>query len=230
MNGSGPFVSFSFDDFPRTALSTGGDILGSHGIRGTYYVAMGLTGTLNEQGEHFRLEDLHQALQDGHELGSHTFSHPSSRKVSLSAFQDNVRKGQQALREIVNSRATEHFAYPFGEATLAAKRAVGSEMLSCRGIYPGVNGPDVDLNLLNANLLYGGIENIGEVEQLVRENARQKGWLIFYTHDVCRNPSPYGCTPELLQAASRLASQHAKALPVGEVIRAFKGRTMTATS
>lgn len=230
MNGTGPFVSFSFDDFPRTAFTTGGSILGNLGIRGTYYVAMGLMGTSNESGDQFQLEDLHHALQAGHELGSHTFSHPSSRNVTLPVFQEEVRKGQQALRDVVNSRATENFAFPFGEATLGAKRAVGMEMTSCRGIYSGVNGPNVDLNLLNANLLYGSVENMGEIERLVRENERQKGWLIFYTHDVCRNPSPYGCTPELLQAACRLAREHAKALPVGEVIRAFKGRTMTATS
>jgi peptidoglycan/xylan/chitin deacetylase (PgdA/CDA1 family) len=230
MNDTGPFVSFSFDDFPRTALTTGGAILSNRGVRGTYYVAMGLMGISNEQGEHFRREDLHQVLQDGHELGSHTFSHPSSRRVPLSAFQEDVRKGHQALREFASSRVSENFAYPFGEATVAAKKAVGTEMMSCRGVYPGVNGPDVDLNLLNANLLYGDIENLGEVEQLVRENERQKGWLIFYTHDVCRKPSLYGCTPELLEAACRIACEHAQALPVGEVIRAFRGRATPATA
>jgi peptidoglycan/xylan/chitin deacetylase (PgdA/CDA1 family) len=230
INGSGPLVSFSFDDFPRTAFTAGGSILGGFGVRGTYYVAAGLMGTSNESGDQFLLEDLHRLLQDGHELAGHTFSHSSSRRVALSEFQQDVRKGQQALREIVNSHASDNFAYPFGEVTLEAKRAIGTEMTSCRGVYPGLNGPDVDLNLLNANLLYGDVDNLKEVEQLVRENERQKGWLIFYTHDVRRNPSEYGCTPELLEAACRLACEHSKALPVGEVIRAFKGRTLAATA
>ena len=230
MNGTGPFVSFSFDDFPRTAFTTGGSILGSFGARGTYYVAMGLMGTSNEQGEHFRVEDLHQVMKDGHELASHTFSHVSSRNVPLSAFQQEVRKGQEALREIVNSHASDNFSYPFGEVTLGAKRAIGQEMASCRGIYTGLNGPDVDLNLLNANLVYGDVDTLKEIEPLIRENAKQKGWLIFYTHDVCRNPSEYGCTPELFQAVCRLASEHAKVLPVGQVIRAFHGRAVPATA
>jgi peptidoglycan/xylan/chitin deacetylase (PgdA/CDA1 family) len=229
-NGSGPFVSFTFDDFPRTAYTAGGTILSSLGIRGTYYVAMGLMGTSNALGEQFRLEDLHRVLQDGHELGSHTFSHSSSRKISLSAFRDDVRKGYQALREIVSSQTVGNFAFPYGEATLAAKRAVGVEMMSCRGNFHGVNASDVDLNLLNANPLYGGVDHLDGVERLIRENARQRGWLIFYTHDVQQTPSPYGCTPEFLQAVGKLAGQHAKALPVGEVIRSLQGRASKAAT
>ena len=229
INDSGPLVSFSFDDFPRTAYTAGGPILGNLGIRGTYYVAPGMMGTSNESGDQFRLEDLHQLLRDGHELGSHTFSHSSSRQISLSAFQQDVRKGQQKLRELV-STASDNFAYPFGEVTLEAKRAIGNEMTSCRGVYTGVNGPEVDLNLLSANLLYGGVNHLAEIEQLVRENEKQKGWLIFYTHDVQAQPTLYGCTPELLQAAARLAKEHSKVVPIGEAVRSFKGRTMAATN
>ncbi len=51
----GPIVSFSFDDFPRTAYSAGGAILERFGVRGTYYAAAGLMNTANELGEQFRL-------------------------------------------------------------------------------------------------------------------------------------------------------------------------------
>ncbi len=155
LENSGPFVSFTFDDFPRSAYTTGGTILKNLGIRGTYYVAMGLMNTSNDLGEQFRLEDLHAAVADGHELATHTFSHHSSRRVSLGAFQDDVRKGRSAIQETEGLDASENFAYPYGEATLAVKEAVGREMMSCRGIYGGSNGPVVDLNLLRANSLYG---------------------------------------------------------------------------
>ena len=43
--------------------------------------------------------------------------------------------------------------------------------------------------------------------ELVSECATEGGWLIFYTHDVCDEPSDYGCTPdqltELVQAVFR---------------------------
>lgn len=218
---AGPFVSFAFDDFPRTAYTVGGSILKSFGVRGTYYVAMGLMNTSNELGEQFCLEDLISAAGDGHELANHTFGHLSSRRVSLIAFQDDARKGQVALRQIANLAPTANFAYPRGEVTLAAKQALGRQMLSCRGIYGGLNGPLVDLNLLRANSLYGDLDRLDKVRRLILENEERKAWLIFYTHDVRPSPSPYGCTPKFLESAVRLAVDRcAKVLPVAEVLQA----------
>ena len=48
----------------------------------------------------------------------------------------------------------------------------------------------------------------------------QKGWLIFYTHDVRPNPSQYGCTPELFEfAVSHAAHSGSRILTVEEVLR-----------
>jgi peptidoglycan/xylan/chitin deacetylase (PgdA/CDA1 family) len=215
----GPFVSFAFDDFPRTAFTEGGTILKNAGMRGTYYVAMGLVNTSNHLGDQFRIEDLHAAAAEGHEIATHTFSHSSSRKVSLDDFRSDVRKGHGAICEVIGLTPTANFAYPFGEVTVAVKQAMGEEMRSCRGIYGGLNGPVVDLNLLRANPLYGGLGALPPAERLIQENQTRKSWLIFYTHDVRPNPSPYGCTPELLEAVVRLVKQAgATVLPVAEVL------------
>jgi peptidoglycan/xylan/chitin deacetylase (PgdA/CDA1 family) len=197
----GPIISFAFDDFPRTAYTTGGSILKSFGVQGTYYAAIGLMNTSNDLGEQFRADDLHSLVSNGHELAGHTFSHIPSSSVSLLAFQQDVKKGQQAIREVTGVASSANFAYPYGDVTLAAKKALGGEMMSCRGIYGGVNGPDLDLNLLRANSLYGDVDRLAHVEELISENERKKGWLIFYTHDVRDNPSRYGCTPALLESA-----------------------------
>jgi peptidoglycan/xylan/chitin deacetylase (PgdA/CDA1 family) len=203
---SGPIVSFSFDDFPRTAYLAGGGILEKFGARGTYYTAWALKDTANELGEQFRSEDLDALLEKGHELASHTFSHISSRAVSCAAFRDDVEKGRKALEEATGVDSG-NFAYPFGDVTLAAKRIVSPTLTSARSIFPGLNGPEIDLNLLRANSLYGGLEGIARVEELIRENAARKSWLIFYTHDVRENPSPYGCTPALMESAVTAAAR-----------------------
>jgi len=180
---------------------------------------MGLMNTSNDLGEQFRLEDLHSAAADGHELASHTFSHTSSRRIPLAAFREDVRKGYSAIREIESLASTCNFAYPFGEVTAAAKLALGKEMQSCRGIYGGLNGPLVDLNLLRANSLYGDVDRLDAAQHLIRENEKRKSWLIFYTHDVRPNPSPYGCTLRLLESAIGMAvHQGATVLPVAEVL------------
>ncbi|HLX86811.1 MAG TPA: polysaccharide deacetylase family protein [Terriglobales bacterium] len=196
----GPIVSFSFDDFPHSAWSSGGAILEDLGVRGTYYAAPGLMHTPNDPAGPFSPDDLHAVAERGHELACHTFSHVSSRSVASETFLADVEKARQAVEDVAG-RSSLNFAYPFGAVTLRAKRTVGPGFASSRGIFPGLNGPEIDLNLLLANSLYGGIDQSGRVRSLIAENVKKKAWLIFYTHDVQAHPSPHGCTPALFQAA-----------------------------
>ena len=220
----GPIVSFAFDDFPRTALTTGGSILKSYGVRGTYYAAIGLMSTSNELGDQFRRDDLDTLLNEGHELASHTFSHVSCRSVSRAAFIRDVEKGRAAITDLTGKVDSGNFALPFGEITLNAKRALGKGVTSCRGIWQGLNGPEVDLNLLRANSLYGGRDQAARVKELILENERQKSWLIFYSHDVQDNPSRFGCTPALLEFAVSFASQRSgRMLTVADVVAELGG-------
>ncbi|HEV3483136.1 MAG TPA: polysaccharide deacetylase family protein [Candidatus Acidoferrales bacterium] len=214
-----PLITFSFDDFPRTALKTGGVILEDVGIRGTYYAAAGLMGTTSEVGPIFIEEDLHVLTEQGHELGSHTYSHVPARTTPLSRYRDEVTKGYRAFEENLGLPATRNFSYPFGEVTLRVKREVAPSMMSCRGIIGGLNGPLVDLNLLRATSLYGGIEQLAGAGSLINRNAEQRAWLIFYTHDVQANPTPYGCTPQLLeQVVCAALRSGARIGTVGEVL------------
>lgn len=215
----GAIVSFTFDDFPRTALTVGGEILKTFGAQGTYYTSAGLMNTKNDLGEQFRREDLDTLLRDGHELASHTFSHVSCRSVSACEFGREVAKGRKALEELTGRTDSGNFAFPFGDVTLNAKKELGREMASCRSIWPGLNGPEVDLNLLRANSLYGGDEQESQVRQLILENERQGKWLIFYSHDVQPMPSKFGCTPGLLEFAVSTASEHgARILTIAEAV------------
>ena len=202
----GPIVSFTFDDFPRTAYVVAGRILESFGARGTYYVAPNLMGTYNGLGEICNAEDLRSLLEKGHELGTQTLNHPSSRKLSPQAFRLDVEQGILEAEQIVGRQA-RNFAYPYGHVTLGTKRHLESVVSSSRSIFPGINGPEIDLNLLRANRLYGDMSGAPHVQQLIQQNVAQKGWLIFYTHDVAPNPSEYGCTPEFFQFAVSAAAQ-----------------------
>jgi peptidoglycan/xylan/chitin deacetylase (PgdA/CDA1 family) len=178
----GPMVSFCFDDFPRTASSAGGSILKSFGVHGTYY------------GDQFTQEDIESLLVDGHEIGSHTFSHTSCRSAPSDLFENEVTKGRNTILDLIGQDAA-NFAYPYGHVSIRSKRRIGPQMESSRGICGGINGPVADLNLLCANSLYGDLDQCNKAETLLLENIKRQGWLIFYTHDVRWNPSPFGCTP-----------------------------------
>jgi peptidoglycan/xylan/chitin deacetylase (PgdA/CDA1 family) len=215
----GPIVTFTFDDFPRTALTVGAPILERYGARATYYVAMSLMNKSNNLGEHFRYEDLISVMTRGYEIASHTFSHLSARDTAYDDFVRDLARGESALLETLGIHSSYNFAYPYGEATLEAKKKIGARLLSSRGTCGGVNGPEVDLNLLRANSLYGDASRVHAAQQLILENQAKKSWLIFYTHDVTGKPSSYGCTPELLEAVCSFAALHgARFMTVAEVV------------
>ena len=219
ISGSGPVVSFTFDDFPRSALHTGGKILKDYGFRGTYYASMGLMGQPYSTGSQFTDEDISKLLENGHELGCHTYSHVSCR-TSPSKFHDDAIKGRDAVAEITGRNTPQSFSYPQGHVAFRSKRLIGKEFVCCRGIFPGVNTSPADLNLLRANSVYSGGFDIEAVKRLFNENEQCNGWLIFYTHDVSDNTSPYGCTPDEFKSVVDLASKMKNlVVPVGSVIR-----------
>ena len=92
-------------------------------------------------------------------------------------------------------------------------------MASCRSIWDGLNGPDVDLSLLRANSIYGDDNQAETAKQLILQNEKQKSWLIFYTHDVRPNPSRFGCAPAVLEAVVSFACRSgARIMTVADVL------------
>lgn len=216
--GSRPIVSFTFDDFPQSALHLGGSILKNYGACGTYYATMGLMDQVNSLGRHFSTEDLTTLLRDGHELGSHTFSHISCRSASFRDFQANVIKGMNAVEALTGGSLPQQFSYPYGHATFLAKPRIGGIFSSCRGIIPGINQSPVDMNLLRANRLYSCCFDIKSIEHLFEANERCRGWLIFYTHDIAENPSSFGCKPGEFESVVKMAVKRLSLiLPVGQI-------------
>lgn len=217
--GSGPIVSFTFDDFPQSALHAGGSILKSYGACGTYYASMGLMDQDNGLGRQFSAADLEILLQDGHELGSHTFDHLSCRSASFKDFQANAMKGMKAVDRLTGEGVSKQFAYPRGDVTFLAKLKMGANFTSCRGIVPGINKSPVDLNLLRANSLYSYCFDLDVIGRLFEANEKCRGWLIFYTHDISENPSSFGCKPGEFESVLKLSvKRRAAILPVGQVV------------
>jgi peptidoglycan/xylan/chitin deacetylase (PgdA/CDA1 family) len=215
----GPVITFSFDDFPRSALTIGAPILEKFGARATYYTSMALMNTHNDLGEQFTHADLCSLVDRGHELASHTFSHASARNVGFHVFRRDVEKGEIAIQESIGTRSSRNFAYPYGDVTLRAKRELGLQMRSCRGTCGGFNGPLVDLNLLRANSLYGDVDRAEAAKRLIVENEERKQWLIFYSHDVAAEPSAFGCSPQLLEEVCSFAAHRgARFATVAEVV------------
>jgi len=214
----GGVVSFTFDDFPRSAWVEGGAVLKRHGARGTYYAAMGLAGGDSPPGPMFEAEDLRAALAGGHEIACHTFSHRDCCRAAPGEIADEIERNAAALSPIVGAAGLVDFAYPFGGVSQTAKRALAGRFASCRGTGRGINAGTVDLCDLRSTSLYANGFDPDALRKMIDDTRIVGGWTIFYTHDVCSEPSAFGCTPQQLAEVVGYAAAVATVLPVREAL------------
>jgi peptidoglycan/xylan/chitin deacetylase (PgdA/CDA1 family) len=214
-------ISFTFDDFPQSALVTAGKILEQCGARATFYASLGLEGRQSSVGKLFTREDLASLIADGHELACHTYSHLSAVEHPHDAIVQSCMENRKKASELFPDHEMHNFSYPFGDVTLAAKRRLIDSYDSCRTVETGINGGAVDMAFLRGNPLYSW-RPLAHVRKLIDQNMKEEGWLIFYTHDVCESPSRYGCTPDYFrEVVSHATGSGAYLLPVRDAVLHF---------
>jgi peptidoglycan/xylan/chitin deacetylase (PgdA/CDA1 family) len=220
MRNETPMVSFTFDDVPKSAATAGAAILEAHGVHGTFYVIGSQVGTSSPLWDMVDGEDVVALHRRGHEIACHTFSHKRACDLDARTLNAEVARNQQYLRSLDSSIRIDNFAYPFGYGSFVRKRQLKTLFKSCRSIVPGVNSGSVDLQFLRAMPLIDRRIDRDGIERAFDEAQTANGWLIFYTHDVADQPSPYGCSPSLLGEALEAASR--RKIPVLNMAEALQ--------
>ena len=168
------------------------------------------------------LEDVKNLLDDGHELGCHTYAHCHSWDTIPELFEQSLLENKQALTRYMPTMSFASLAYPIVGPRPGTKRRAGQHFLSCRGGGQIFNSGMVDLNLLKAYFLEKSRDNVDVVKQMVDQCIESRGWLIFATHDISDTPTPYGCTPAFFEEIVRYSSNSgATILPVTKALNAL---------
>ena len=220
LRNAAPMVSFTFDDLPKSAVTTGADLLEAHGARGTFYVSGGLVGVGTEDWATGDADDVLALHRRGHEIGCHTFSHQRACDLDEASLAAEIARNRDYFRALDPSIEIDTFAYPFGYGSFARKNLLKALFQTCRSIVPGVNTGSVDLQFLRAMPLIDRQIDRDGIERAFDEAQTNNGWLIFYTHDVADEPSPYGCSPALLHEALEAASR--RKIPVLNMAEALR--------
>jgi peptidoglycan/xylan/chitin deacetylase (PgdA/CDA1 family) len=220
LSGTGPMVSFTFDDVPKSAATVGASILEAYNARGTFYIAGGLVDRWSDHWAGVSADEIVGLHRKGHEVACHTFSHSCAIDLDAEAMTAEMEKNRRYLLALDPSIRLENFAYPYGLGSVSRKRQLGKAFRSSRGILPGVNSGTVDLHFLRATpLIEQDIDRDG-IDRAFDEAVAKNGWLIFYSHDVAAAPSRYGCSPSLLRhAQDAAASRNIPVLSVADALR-----------
>lgn len=210
-----PMITFAFDDAPATAATAGAEILEERGLKGTYFTAVGLAGQDSPFGVYASNEDTRRLHAAGHEIACHTYSHLDCGKAAGARILDDVSRNDGELKSLGVRAQT--FAFPYGDVSPVSKKVLAPRFTLLRALHHGLIKSGTDLNQAPAV----GIEGEdGEpiASRWIDAAAGHNAWLILFTHDVAKTPSPFGCTPGAL---ARLAD---KAIQSGfEVVTAAQG-------
>lgn len=191
-----PTVSFTFDDVPASATLEGARILQAHGARGTFYICAGLFDQDGHMGRYAGEAEIETLAEGGHEIACHTYSHLDCGSETDAAIVADTDRNVSALDAM--GLAMRHFAYPYGEVSPHAKRALNGRYGSLRAVHAGLVETGTDLNQLPAVGVEG---DHGEaLARLWIERAvARKAWVILFSHDMSETPSRWGCTPGTLE-------------------------------
>ena len=213
-----PVASLTFDDFPRSAWTVGGPMLARYGARATYYAAGRFCGAHEDGLDYYDAADLRALQAAGHEVGAHSYAHQMVTSLTCAALRADAARNDDALAPLLDGRMSS-YAYPYGGVSPRTKAVMAARYACARGIAPGVNAGLIDLAQLRAVPLEHRRWAPEAIDAAVARAVEAKGWVIFFTHDVSETPTPFGCTPAMLEhAMARLAKAGVEMLPVRQAM------------
>jgi len=219
MRNQAPLISFTFDDFPASAFSNGGRILEEHGVAGTYYTSLGLMGQIAPAGKIFEREDLALVLERGHELGCHTFDHCHAYDTPAREFEASIVRNRSTLEALLPGACFNTLSYPIGCPRPGSKIRSARYFAGCRAGGQRANRGTIDLNQLSAYFIEQSRDHPKAIGDMIKANHDAGAWLIFATHDVCEEPTRYGCTLEMFEEIVRQSvASGARVIPVSAAL------------
>ncbi|HEV7322809.1 MAG TPA: polysaccharide deacetylase family protein [Ensifer sp.] len=194
-----PLVSFTFDDVPDSALLNGAAILESHGVRGTFYIAGGLSGRVESDRTLISPEGCAELAGRGHEIGCHTYAHEKIRRLGSAGLAADLDRNAGYLKQSGVDATTTNFAFPYNAAWPLARRELGRRYRTCRAAGESINRTSVDPLMLKAVEIRQPEAEAKALTGWIDDVVGRPGWLVFFTHDIAARPTPYGCTPETFE-------------------------------
>ncbi len=201
-----PIVSFTFDDFPKSAAVHGARILESHSGHGTFYACTGMAGKMNLTGLQFDEGDLESLRNAGHEIGGHSQTHVDMAVASTAKVLSDIDENIRRLSALNSAMPVRQFAYPFGETTMAVKRQLAGRFDAARGILPGANMPATDVMQLRAFELDSTERRMAAAAAAIDSLRTAPSWIVLFTHDVRETPSAFGVSPTSMERLVKRAA------------------------
>jgi peptidoglycan/xylan/chitin deacetylase (PgdA/CDA1 family) len=197
-NGSSAAVSLTYDDAIQSQLDNAVPALARHGLVATFFLT-GSSATLQASPERYRA-----LVQAGHELGSHTMTHPCDRALSFvqpgMALQDfdqarmdaELAESTKQLRDLGQTGPLS-FAYPcgstwIGETHISYVPSIEKAFIAARGVSGSVVDPR-RARMFDVPSVVGNTSATA-LTSWVDSALSAGGWVVFTFHGVAGDYLP----------------------------------------
>jgi peptidoglycan/xylan/chitin deacetylase (PgdA/CDA1 family) len=217
-----PLITVTFDD-GWESIYKAMPSLSKYGIRTTQYVISG-TGKDQNYLSDAQLKEIEAA---GHELDTHTVTHPDLTTLSDQTLTYELQHSQSDLRRRLGGRFDD-FATPYGHVNDHVSSVIEKYYRSQRntnGDYTnGVNENDVNIaghfdryNIIAVTLRHE--TRTEDLQNLVNYTIAHNGWLVLNYHATDDSPSDYSLDVARITAQMQyLASVKARIVTMGQVL------------
>ncbi|MBX6334557.1 polysaccharide deacetylase family protein [Candidatus Saccharibacteria bacterium] len=218
-----PLISVTFDDGWETIYTDALPLLNKYGIRTTQYI---IAGALDDH-QYMSVDQIKAMLRDGHEIGSHTVTHPDVSKLAAPQLGDELLNSKNELERIFGVPVID-FATPYGAYDDRSLDFIRRVYRSHRNVVgePADGIDEWDVNVIGPFNRYNIIgvtvrrdTTVQELQKLIDYTIANNGWLVLNYHDIDDGPSVYGLDTVALERQLKYLHDTQIRIPtVGQVL------------
>jgi peptidoglycan/xylan/chitin deacetylase (PgdA/CDA1 family) len=181
-----PLLTMTFDDGHEDNATTALPILNKYGLKTTQCFA---TSFIEGQSQAV-INGVLAFQNSGHEICSHTVTHPFLTTVSGANLTYELQHSQQYLEKLTG-KPVPNFASPYGDYNAAVNTEIKKYYRSHRSVDEGYNSKD------NFNIYSLRVQNIldttsaQQVAAWIAQAQTDRTWLILVYHRIADDPGPY---------------------------------------
>lgn len=166
-------ISFTFDDGVPNQFTIGRENLDKFNFKGTFFI---ITGAKNNW------DIFREMVKDGHEIGSHTISHPQLKKIELKEVRKEMQGSKLAIEDSIRGYKCQSFCYPFGSSNKSISHIAAQIYIGARTTFSDYNLPTTADFFSLSTCIFVSKTKLDIAKIWVDEVIHENKWLIETYH------------------------------------------------